>query len=333
MAAAASDVMFFILFSIIGSRIQQGLDVAGFCCNCTILWLLKRHHNKLAMVLIWTTMLTHIAIGTLLAGWDSGYFYYLLMFVPTIIVSTPRRTALCMLAALWCFYQGLFLVTQLIPPIQPIAHQAWYLLSAFNATVVIGTVSYFIFTYHRLATQFDETLKRLATTDPLTGLFNRRHALDTAIRESALFARGSRDLSYILADIDHFKSINDLLGHQAGDAALVAVSEALRSVTRVQDVLARWGGEEFLFILPGTPRAGATELAARIREVVAGLEPLAGIGQITLTFGISGQRTGETFDNAIARADIALYEGKRAGRNRVVVAPEDHAPPLHEQAA
>jgi len=333
MAAAAVDVMFFIFFSVVGSSFQQGLNFVSFSCYCVTLWLLRRRYNRLAVVLIWTEVFTHAAIGTLLTGWDSGYYYYLLMFVPTIIVSTSRRASYWMLAALWSFYLALFLMMHHFPPIQPISHRALYLLQAFNETVLFAMVSYFVFMYQRLANRSDKKLKLLATTDPLTGLFNRRYALETAMREAALFERGSRDLSYILADIDHFKSINDHLGHQAGDAALVAVSEALRSVTRVQDVLARWGGEEFLFVLPDTPREGAADLAARIHDVVARLEPIPGIGPITLTFGVSGQRKHETCDAAIARADMALYQGKRAGRNCVMLEQDDDATPVQDRAA
>jgi diguanylate cyclase (GGDEF)-like protein len=334
MAAAAVDVLFFIFFSVVGSRFQQELNVVSFSCYCLTLWLLKRRHNRLAIILIWAEVFTHAAIGTLLTGWDSGYYYYLLMFVPTIIVSTPRRAAYWMLAALWSFYLALFLVMQHFPPIEPISRRALFLLQAFNETMLFAMVSYFVFMYQRLATASDNKLNLLATTDPLTGLFNRRYALETAMREAALFDRGSRALSYILADIDHFKLINDRLGHQAGDAALIAVSEALRSVARVQDVLARWGGEEFLFVLPDTPREGAADLAARIRDVVARLAPIPGIGPLTLTFGVSAQRKHETCDAAIARADKALYHGKRAGRNRVMLEQEeDEATPAQDRAA
>ncbi len=327
MAAAAVDVAFFIFFSIVGSPLQQGLNLISFSCYCVTLWLLRQRKNRPAVILIWTEVFTHAAIGTLLTGWDSGYYYYLLMFVPTIIVSTPRRAAYWMLGALWCFYVALFLMMEHFPPFQPISQPALFLLQAFNATVLFAMVGYFVFMYQRLANDADEKLKLLATTDPLTGLFNRRYALETAMREAALFERGARDLSYILADIDHFKSINDRLGHEAGDRALVAVSAALRGVTRVQDVLSRWGGEEFLFVLPDTPRGGAADLANRIRAVVAGLEPIPGMGKITLTFGVSSQRRHETCDAAIARADKALYEGKRAGRNCVILEQEDEATP------
>ncbi len=332
-AGASAEFLFFVFFGLLGAHFQQLLNAVCLPFYWLTLWLLKRRYNRLAIALIWIEIFGQTAIGTLLTGWDSGYYYYILMFVPSIIVSTPRRAAAWMLAAVWTFYLGLFLVTQRIPPIHPVPHNTWLLLTCFNATMLFVTVIYFVFMYHNLATQSDDKLELLATTDPLTGLFNRRYALETALREVALFERGSRELSYILADIDNFKSINDRLGHQAGDTALIAVSEALRSVTRVQDVMARWGGEEFLFVLPDTPRNGAVELANRMRDVVAGLEPVSGIGRITLTFGISGQRKGETFDAAIARADKALYAGKRGGRNCVILEQENDTTPGLQCAA
>jgi diguanylate cyclase (GGDEF)-like protein len=335
-AAAGVDALFFVFFSITGSSFQQRLNILSICCYGLTLWLLKRRKNQLAIALIWAEVFTHAAVGTLLTGWNSGYYYYLLMFVPAIIISAPRRKAYWMLATLWLFYLALFFITQDMHPVQPIGARALFLLQAFNETIFFTMVSFFVFMYQRLATRSDETLKLLATTDPLTGLFNRRYALETAMREAALFERGSRELSYILADIDDFKSINDRYGHKSGDAALVAVSEALRSVSRVEDVLARWGGEEFLFVLPDTPCHGAAELAERIRDVVAALSPVAGIGKITLTCGVSGQRKNESCDAAIARADHALYAGKRAGRNCVMLETEgeqQHPNPLREPGA
>jgi len=332
-ASATVTALLFTFFLLLGSTVQLVLNFVCFCCYIVILWLLKHRYNKPALVLIWVAAFGQAAIGTLLTGWDSGYYCYLVMFIPTIIVSTTRRPACLMLAGVWCFSVGLFLVMRFVPPLQPISYWSLGALQGFNLSIVFVMISYFVFMYHALATKSEQKLNRLATTDSLTGLFNRRHAREIALRDVALFDRGSRALSYILADIDHFKSINDRLGHQAGDTVLVAVSEALRSVTRGEDILARWGGEEFLFILPGTPRMGAAELANRVRDVVAGLEPIPGMGPITLTFGISSQRKGETFDAAILRADKALYAGKSAGRNCVMLEPEDDAMPRPEQAA
>jgi len=333
LAASIGDLLLFIFFSFIPSAFQHALNLTAFAVWTAILLLLKRRYNRTAMVLIWVASFTHTTIGTLLTGWDSGYYFYLVMFIPTIIIGTPTRIAYGLLGILLAFYMTLFLVMQVVPPIQPISHRALCELQVYNACVLFVMISYFVFMYHRLATKSEQDLKRLATTDALTGLFNRRYAREMALREVGLFERGSRDVSYIIADIDHFKMINDQFGHQVGDMALVAVSDALRSVTRAQDVLARWGGEEFLFVLPATPRAGAVTLANRVRDVLARMDPIPGVGTVTLTFGISSQRKKETFDAAIVRADKALYDGKRAGRNCVVVEPEDDAMPVPARAA
>jgi len=124
----------------------------------------------------------------------------------------------------------------------------------------------------------------------------------------------------VLADIDHFKSINDQHGHAAGDAVLTAVSQALRQTVREQDSVARWGGEEFLILMPQATMEAASAVAERLRASVAAVEvPIEGQRiQVTMTFGVSTWRPNEMVDTAIIRADVALYQGKQAGRNQVV---------------
>ena len=281
--------------------------------------LLKRRRNRLALALIWGELLFHTITGTLLAGWSSGFHYYLLMFVPASIMGAPRRRALWLLMILWPVYLGLLFATNLLQPLQPLSHGALLLLHTFNASALFIMLTYFTFMYRTLASASEQKLKLLATTDPLTGLFNRRHANEIAMREASQDGRTCRPLSFILADIDYFKAINDQYGHEGGDAVLVEVSRALSSVMRAQDILARWGGEEFLLVLPDTSREGAAELANRIYQMMQTLRPMIGThqAQVTLTMGVSSQRLNESFGAALARADQALYEGKRAGRNCV----------------
>nr|WP_269089901.1 GGDEF domain-containing protein [Aquabacterium fontiphilum] len=168
----------------------------------------------------------------------------------------------------------------------------------------------------------EHQLRLQACTDPLTQLRNRRFAMEVAQHEAAVFERGGRPLALLLCDIDHFKRINDQHGHDAGDAVLRAVAQALREGVREIDHVARWGGEEFLVLLPGTEVAEAEQVADRLREAVQRLEagPRAGALAVTMTFGVSVLRPGEGVEQALARADQALYRGKEAGRNRVILA-------------
>jgi diguanylate cyclase (GGDEF)-like protein len=161
-------------------------------------------------------------------------------------------------------------------------------------------------------------IQRLATQDELTGLHNRRH-----MREVLTSAqREGRTMSLALIDIDRFKRINDDHGHAVGDRVLAAFAVAARQAVREGDVLARWGGEEFLMMLPATAPEAAEQVLQRLRERVAAL-PLADVldGRcLTFSAGLVACGPGETLDTAIERADRLMYQAKQAGRDRLAVA-------------
>jgi len=161
-----------------------------------------------------------------------------------------------------------------------------------------------------------------ALTDGLTGLANRR-ALDAEmVRALAVAARTARPLSVVMVDLDHFKSVNDRFGHRAGDAALVAFARRLRAGLRAQDLAFRYGGEEFLVLLPDTDVSGATVLAGRLRAQVA-LAARNGMPTLSASLGVAVWRSGDTVDTLLGRADRALYRAKTSGRDRVEVASEE----------
>jgi len=155
-----------------------------------------------------------------------------------------------------------------------------------------------------------------AMTDPLTGLANRRGADEALVREVARAQRAGTSLTVAMLDIDHFKQVNDRLGHAAGDRVLVTIAGLLTAEARVTDTIARWGGEEFLAILPGDV-AGARTYCERVRAALGGLE-IAGVGPITLSAGVAGVDADDDVKGALERADRRLYEAKQAGRDRVV---------------
>ncbi|HEY9026759.1 MAG TPA: GGDEF domain-containing protein [Burkholderiaceae bacterium] len=169
-------------------------------------------------------------------------------------------------------------------------------------------------------------LNVLAATDPLTGLANRRQTLEL-LERLAREARVERSPVVMLCDLDHFKNINDGWGHAMGDQVLVAVSGALRASTRDSDTVARWGGEEFLVVLPDTRDAEPGELAERLRARVASLQ-VAERHQcpvpVTLSMGIATLVAGESGASWLKRADEALYRAKADGRNccRMAEPPE-----------
>ncbi len=159
----------------------------------------------------------------------------------------------------------------------------------------------------------------LASKDPLTGLFNRRYFDQVFVAEVCRVERFRRPLALIIGDIDRFKLFNDREGHLIGDRVLVAVGETLASEVRSTDLLARWGGEEFIILLPETGKEEAFKLAERLRHSVSNIEKTLGFG-IAMSFGIAEHLPGETGDDFLRRADEALLQAKREGRDRVVSA-------------
>ncbi len=167
----------------------------------------------------------------------------------------------------------------------------------------------------------NEKLAAVASEDPLTGLLNRRGFLSVAAGELQRFQRTGREFSVILGDLDFFKQINDQHGHACGDFVLREVATLLRQRVREIDILARWGGEEFILIVPETSAAGAAALADTLRDSVASHEFRFGAlaMAVTMTVGVATFRAGETLEQCVARADQALYRGKEGGRNRIEI--------------
>jgi two-component system cell cycle response regulator len=154
-------------------------------------------------------------------------------------------------------------------------------------------------------------------TDPLTGVGNRRRLDQALAAEIGRCERTGGTLSAFIADLDHFKQVNDTYGHEAGDAVLAAFGGLLRQRTRATDIVARFGGEEFVGLMPNTDLAVAVAIAERIREAFAAfhVEPLP--DPVTVSFGVAEMAAGEEGPALLRRADNALYQAKRSGRNRV----------------
>jgi diguanylate cyclase (GGDEF)-like protein len=166
-----------------------------------------------------------------------------------------------------------------------------------------------------------ERIEQLAIRDELTGGYNRRYMMDALARERSRAERLREPFSVCLLDIDHFKSVNDTLGHAAGDAVLHELPGVARQGLRGVDVFGRFGGEEFLLVLPGTDLEGARLVAERVRAAVeaAQLPGLPSGPRVTVTLGVAERAAGEDIRSLLKRADRALYAGKGAGRNRVEV--------------
>ncbi|HKL78739.1 MAG TPA: PAS domain S-box protein, partial [Gammaproteobacteria bacterium] len=184
-----------------------------------------------------------------------------------------------------------------------------------------GEVEHYVAVFHDISEQkrLEDELERLATHDRLTGIYNRAKLYDLLNAAKDTFERYATPCSLIMLDIDHFKSINDGLGHGVGDAVLKNLTRRIADEMRSGDHFGRWGGEEFLIIAGHTDLDGAHQLAERVRRAVAD-SPFADAGKVTISLGVAEIRGGESLEHLEERADGALYAAKAAGRNRVETA-------------
>ncbi len=321
--AAGVDLAFLILFTVLGSPVLAWLNLLSIALYAAAYGLLIRRANVAALLLIWLEVTGHAALGTWLIGWDSGFHYYLLMFIPAIIVSTRRqlRTTVLLLM-LFVFYMGLHTVSRHVGPLTPLSAHGLAVVHGFNVAVVFCMAAYTARFYYDTVRRAEEQLQAQAATDPLTGLSNRRNLIARAERTLPEARLAGRPTALVIADIDHFKHINDRYGHDVGDQVLVSIGALLLRASRAHDVVARWGGEEFLILLPDTSAEAARILAERVRSAVAEAPMHHASGRIgaTLSLGVCEVGADEPLSSAIARADRALYRSKDAGRDRVTTA-------------
>lgn len=170
--------------------------------------------------------------------------------------------------------------------------------------------------------KYGESWKAMAQFDRLTGVRNRNAVEEAFLREAALSRRYGDPLALVVFDLDDFKRINDTHGHVIGDRVLRAVARTVAASLRRSDVLARWGGEEFVILLPHTDLAAATEVAEKVREAVAS-SSVSGVRPVTASFGVTQYGREEELHDLVARADQALYTAKRLGKNRVCTVPAE----------
>jgi diguanylate cyclase (GGDEF)-like protein/PAS domain S-box-containing protein len=179
--------------------------------------------------------------------------------------------------------------------------------------------------------ELQQSLEReqlLSCTDSLTDLYNRRHLFELAAREFHAAMRYQRPLTFLMFDMDDFKQINDTLGHAAGDKLLVLAAQTTVAQVRASDLVARYGGDEFMVILPYTSAGQALVVAERIRASVAAIQMETDDGTLGVTLSIGIAETqfeprDENVERVIQRADQALYKAKQGGRNRVVIFGQD----------
>ena len=282
---------------------------------------LRNHDLAITLMISEVFMHTIFVVPTL--GWHAGFQYYLLGAIPFSLFNNKFTGLSIMLISvgLCITFVMLDAMTHDIPNPAGLPETLMSIMNHVN-TIISFTAMAIISFYFRLASiTLEKELEKLAHTDSLTGLFNRRRMNEMLEIQRSLTARADLGFSLIFVDIDHFKKINDTYGHGFGDYILSEVAAFMKSLLRHEDTLARWGGEEFLIMLPNTDIHGARAIAEKIRKAIATKNFKLGEQDfsITMTFGLTQHEKDTSIDESLKRADDALYKGKEAGRNLVWV--------------
>lgn len=325
--AGITHVLFGIIFYASGVRTLAFLNVASVMCYLVVFMLVYMRYITAGLFILTAEVIVHAVYVTSTIGWESSFHIHILLILPLIVIS---RIKLCtgkvpLVAGIFSIYLWLDVAYRKAAPYYVLDPAAAGYLHPFNMMTFMTFLVIITGMYSRLVNHSEEELRNQAATDPLTGLRNRRKMMEISASETSRHRRYSRPLSFIMCDIDHFKNINDTFGHDCGDEVIRTAAQVLMKGVRDLDHAFRWGGEEFLLLLPETPAESAMIAAERLREKISSLEiRIRNISiSLTMTFGISMMRNGEPMSEAIDRADAALLAGKRAGRNCVELAPGD----------
>jgi len=299
------------------------LQVVTFVIYGCCYFISSRGYRKLSIALTWFDLMGHSTIACLIVGVGSGFQYYSWILLPLLFTNVQRsvRSKFVMAVLLSISYVVLDWWLGHTKPLLAVDPTALAGLRYFNIGCYFLALGILSVAHMRTVREAEQRLNTIASTDALTGLLNRRRMSDH-LKLALVQARDDgRALAVIVLDIDHFKAINDRYGHGRGDQVIARVGQLLRESVREHDLVARWGGEEFLVLLPGADVAAARETAERVRRAVILNLARDSSDQtpVTVTMGVAAWDRGESLEHTIDRADAALYKGKQAGRNRVVV--------------
>lgn len=295
----------------------------------------KTRHLKDPTLMIPQNIFALLAISfayTAVGPFDRGLVLVLIALVMVfgMYTHTPRQSVQVGLGAMLMLGVCMGVLAHLDPQYYPPK------LELIRFELMLGTLPPLMYTAYQISTWRNrlfkqrkelkealEQVKKLATHDTLTGLFNRRHMQDKLENAVKRFDRYGERFTVVIIDLDHFKQINDRHGHRVGDESLSAFATASLGVLRDTDTLARWGGEEFLILMPNTNQEKAQVALERLRTAMKVCQLSASVPELRLTFsaGIAVHDSITALSQTLERADHALYQAKHTGRDRFVTAP------------
>jgi diguanylate cyclase len=316
--------LFLLLFIILRIPVLITAHAVSLCFCILALWLLRSVSFKAIAVLAWIDLISQALISSEVLGWQSGFLLYLLLLLPITFlyeIASPAKRAFLVEFALACY---LLLDYHFFdqPPMIVVHPLIALLIRYMNVLICFGGLSYLLHFHISYWQEYKRALPLEPETDQLTGLHNRQAMLlkiDEILSSASIH---KQHMSLIVADIDNFKILNEQYGHNTGDAMLVYVAQILHDSIRHNDRASRWGGGEFLVLLPGGSLQSAEQIAQRVQEKLQS-KPLKSEGKtisVFMTLGVAELLPDEDFNQCLVRADMALRRGKENGRNRIELA-------------
>lgn len=326
-------VHFILIFTFAAANVLPMVIFNCFSTVCYILCgiLIKKEKYIPLYYITYVEICLHSYVAAILVGWDTGFPMYIIGIMPVIIYmhfsfnenSSLKETLLIGICALTVFLSCKF-ITYFNEPLYELSPINAFWIYIFNSLCTFGLILLFsviflseIKSAHAVLKKQNARLDRIAGTDVLTGLYNRR-SMDKFLKNAAA---SKVTYSLIMCDIDDFKKINDTYGHKCGDMVLKEISKIIVSGLRDNDFVCRWGGEEILILVNDTTLKSAAMAAERIRSSIEklSLESNGHTVRCTITLGAAESSEGSSPEDVISIADSRLYTGKRTGKNRVVI--------------
>lgn len=295
----------------------------------------RRNWCSQAFFLFFLEINVHVYIATYELGWESGFYHYILLLAPLTFLNTRWSLRLKIFSSLiltvsfstlFNTYHEKMYGEILIEP------QFGHYLLYFNTITTVILYSAIGYYYSKAAHDNELKLRTahreadwLAHTDPLTHIANRRAMTEIIEKETSRARRQKSSFVIALGDIDNFKNLNDSHSHEYGDSVLVHVASLIEQNIREHDQVARWGGEEFLILLPDTGAGDGMKLIERLRELIASMKHKykgRDYDGVTMTFGLCLFDNSSNINDCIHHADQAMYRGKQQGKNRTVCSDE-----------
>lgn len=322
--ALVAHILFVPIFYSLGNMLVLTNNLIAIFLDILCLILNNKGFMKVASFLWICEVAIHSSICIIVYGWEHGYYYYLLSLVVMACFSRWRLinrllvSSLLLVTSLYLFHYS-----QSHPPVSSIDQQFLFFIHSSNAMANFVALAYASFYYRRSSELMEKQLLKIANTDALTGICNRRSFEIKAEMELKRHDVNLKKCALFILDIDHFKNVNDTFGHTVGDMALQKVAQACQYSLKDSDIFGRIGGEEFAIFLVHTEYQMAIQVAEQIRKIINDTILTLKDGReihLSASIGVAGPKSkNESLSRLMVRADQALYQAKNEGRNRVVI--------------